>query len=394
MHGFVNDYYDERIFTVGADSTAGQWLHLQQSLLTKTLENEIEVKSGKQWLQYFLTIFTDDEYLNLTREGLGLRRWQLVSGSDDPPTDYIQNLDSSVMTDIEKQVDLLLDIKTVSTHPSVAPAIADSSGWSYTLPAVSDSTSPIPDSTGSISGDIESDPEPAQSIVEEEAPSTMTNQTRPVAFNNTGYESATIQIDAFTPLAGSTANKPTASTVVSPEGNSSAMLELPLGEYVFCYEWDTGEDYDNDGNIDYKHAFTSAFTLSENASTNPDNAVQVSFSAPGNMIKIGKCAEQVGTYTSLTPQEQAAQGTHTVTCLFTKQDGSTSTWTRESSYQFTETGMYFVLPAEDVVTFYRRINPNEYAHLQVDTIMIFTDVGTTTSGSLNGGYTTVCTRVD
>ncbi len=310
LHGFVNDYYDERIFTVGADSTAGQWLHLQQSLLSKTLENEIEVKSGKQWLQFFLTIFTDEEHLNLTREGLGLRRWQLVSGSDDPPTDYIQNLDSSVMTDIESQVDLLLDIKTVSAYPSVAPAIADSSGWDFSdvvtaVGPVSDSSSPITDSTAPISPDDgdddsgapssdfwdqgEDDGDSGGSSVDEDP------QYKPLRFTNNGFDAVTVVVETYEPAPGYSAAKPAASTVVYPESNSSAYLELPLGTYTFCYYWQLDQDVNNDDYFDYHHRTTASFSLNNNSSNNPESAIA------SHSARTARCLTPTASAASLPP---------------------------------------------------------------------------------------------
>ena len=420
LHGFVNDYYDERIFTVGADSTAGQWLHLQQSLLTKTLENEIEVKSGKKWLQYFLTIFTDDEYLNLTREGLGLRRWQLVSGSDDPPTDYIQNLDSSVMTDIEKQVDLLLDIKTVSTHPSVAPAIADSSGWDFS--DVGTSTAPVDDSTAPISpvdedevddedendssvpsADFwdqgEDDGDSGGSSVDEEP------QYKPLRFTNNGFDAVTVVVETYEPASGYSAAKPAASTVVYPESNSSAYLELPLGTYTFCYYWQLDQDFNNDDYFDYHHRTTASFSLNNNSSNNPESAIAVTLSPDSEVSNPnGKCGESVpepsnSDNSNLTPEEQAAQNLHTLACVFTGADGNTSSWTEESKFEFTEEGVYYLVPAQNVSAHYIRVSSNYFTYdpngpALADTTLTFLANGVTFSGSFNGGYTTVCTRVD
>jgi hypothetical protein len=69
---------------------------------------------------------------------MGLRRF--VSGDDDPPPDYFNTMNSLIMTDIESQVNLLLDIDTITIKPSIAYQIAGISSWSHDVSAISDAT--------------------------------------------------------------------------------------------------------------------------------------------------------------------------------------------------------------------------------------------------------------
>jgi hypothetical protein len=57
LHGFVSDYYDNRI-ALTQDDNISQGLKLQKNLLTAQLEKEIQVKRGLDILNVFLGTYT------------------------------------------------------------------------------------------------------------------------------------------------------------------------------------------------------------------------------------------------------------------------------------------------------------------------------------------------
>ena len=299
LRNFVSDYYDDRI-AADPNSTGAQWLNLQKILLTSRLEEEIRIKSGRDGLQAILSIFTEEEHLNLTRESMGLRRF--VSGNDNPPADYFNTMHSLIMTDVEAQVNLLLDIDTITVQPGIANTIADSSSWSHSLPAIADSTTGIRVAGGS---------QPSVTFADISAGSGE-KITKPVRFDNTGFEPVTVKVASYTPAAGYGAGAPSASTVVSPDSNSSAYLELPPGKYTFCYEWQLDQDMDNDDYFDYHHRTTGSVNLKENASDNPNQAVTVTLN-PDSAVSNpnGKCGQDLSSDTTgLTAEEAANAGFH------------------------------------------------------------------------------------
>jgi hypothetical protein len=304
LHDFVEDYYDGRIASV-QDSTSADWLHLQKRLLTSVIAEEIEIKSGSNLLHLFLAIFSDEEAINITREQFGLRR--LVSGRTNPPEDYFDTMNSLVITDIEAQVNVLLDIDTITVQPALAPAINDSTPWTYNLPAITDSTS-------SITPDIDQEPAPTASSTDKDDPVSGISQpvSKPLRFTNNGFEPVTVVVESYTPAPGYSPAKPMSSTVVSPESGTSAFLDLPLGTYTFCYYWELDADYDNDGDIDYHHRTTSSISLNNNSSDNPDMALSVTLN-PDSIVSNpnGRCGEEmVEMGSDLTPEEEANAGTN------------------------------------------------------------------------------------
>ena len=301
LHGFVTDYYDDQIAS-DPNSVDAQWLNLQKSSLTSKLEEEIRIKSGRDGLQAILAIFTEEEYLNITRESMGLRRF--VSGSDDPPGDYFDTMHSLIMTDIEAQVNLLLDIDIITVKPAIANQIADSSAWSYDLPAISTSTAGM-----RVAGDNE----PSVTFADIDlgsSPAISPKATKPVRFDNNGFESVTVKVASYAPAAGYSASVPSASTIVSPNSSSSAYMDLPLGTYTFCYEWQLDQDVNNDDYFDYHHRSTNSVSLTANASDNPNNALTVTLS-PDSAVSNpnGKCGQDpAADSTALTAEEAANAG--------------------------------------------------------------------------------------
>jgi len=186
-----------------------------------------------------------------------------------------------------------------------------------------------------VVGDISSDPNAP-------AGGSGITETRPVAFTNSGTESATIRVETYNAPQGASGTRPTASTVVTPGGNSSAMLELPLGTYTFCYEWQLDDDVDGDGYFDHKHALTAPFSLTSSHSKNADNAARVSFSAPGNQAKRGRCGENLPETGNKTPIS-ANQGVHTYRVVFTDdQNGAQETKIITCTFQFDDGGVLMI----------------------------------------------------
>ena len=202
-------------------------------------------------------------------------------------------------------------------------------------------------------------------------------EKRPVAFKNTGTIPATVKVQSYQPPDGYTGNFPTGSTVVSPGGNSSGYLELPLGRYVFCYDWDLGKDADGDGYTDYQHASSSQFTVIQNHSTDVNNAVVFTLSAPSSSPSKGRCDQNQQTPTSnLTPEEQANQGQHTYTESCSYSNGESSTVTG-STYNFIFTANGLTESGEA----FSKIGSNAYA--SSNTNLTFNAGGFT----MTGGYT-------
>ena len=195
-------------------------------------------------------------------------------------------------------------------------------------------------------------------------------EKRPVAFKNSGTISATVKVQSYQPPEGFTGNFPTGSTVVSPGGNSSAYLELPLGRYVFCYDWDLGKDSDGDGYTDYQHASSAQFTVIQNHSTDVNNAVVVTISAPSSSPSKGRCGQDqpapaAGT-ADLTPEELANQGTHTYTC-------STGEGEMQIEDSFSETNVFSSNGFTVNGYFFTKIEPNVYTADGAK--VVFTDAG-------------------
>jgi hypothetical protein len=102
---------------------------------------------------------------------------------------------------------------------------------------------------------------------------------KPICFLNTGTSPATVMAWTYVPLnTDSPAIPSNASTVASPGGNPSACLSLPLGTYTWCYHWELG-DVNNDGYIDYAHAFNAPrVVLDESDTDDLDLAEKVTLS--------------------------------------------------------------------------------------------------------------------
>ena len=325
LHDLVSNYYEIRVISE-SDPNAINSMIAKGAYLTKMIEDEMAIKSNQGLLNTFLTIFTDTEVLNITRDSMELKRF--VSGNDNPPGDYFNTMNSLIMTDFEAQVNLLLDIDTITVQPSLTSLVVDNSSWSLNLPAISNSTASI-----TLTDEVE--PQLNAEIVDNFAPLTNSDAgaLKTVCFNNNGYEAATVIVDYYQPAAGMDTKKPTASTVVFPETGSSACLDLPLGVYSFCYYWELDKDTNNDGYYDYHHYSTDIITLEGEANSSLKSAKTVTLTTDSTISKPnGKCGEDLAPiYTApadpapaepkpepvqpdnsgLTQEEAANAGTHT-----------------------------------------------------------------------------------
>jgi len=229
----------------------------------------------------------------------------LVSDNDDPNQDYFTVMNSHIMTNFEAQIELLFDVYTVNSFPSLAPVIQSSSTWNYDVPALSDSSPFIiaqnddQVSSSNPAGDHDTPGNSDQSVL------------KPVRFLNNGFEPVTVVIESYEPAAGETRARSTASVVVNPDSNSSAYMELPTGTYTFCYYWQLDEDLNNDDYFDYNHRITKAITINQNSSNNPKNATLVTLN-PDNAVSSpnGKCGEVVEQQLGLSAEEKTNEGTH------------------------------------------------------------------------------------
>ena len=217
---------------------------------------------------------------------------------------------------------------------------------------------------------------------------TDVNILKPLQFANAGLYDATVRAFSYTPAEGVTAGMSRASTVVFRDSNPSAYLDLPLGTYVFCYDWDLGTDADKDGYVDYAHKNTGSVTLAVQSTDNP-NSAQVVTLDPGNNQN-GKCGESLsGNADNLTPQELANQGTHTyaMNCVC---NGAAALecdfWGGDwdpfaATINFVEGGVN--LTDEDGATYFQAklgVNTYDYADNMVNGVLTFTDVGMIYSG--------------
>ena len=307
LRSYVNEYYDGRLASYSQSSSDAQWLDLQRKLLVSKLDEKINLQFGRTMIQTMLTLFTDADMMAMTQVR------QVVSGSEAPPADYFSIMNSAIMTNPQAMVDLLLDFDNITARPSIASSISASSSWSHDLSAISDSTAGIRVQGGS---------QPAVSFGGiDDAPSSSgggLSVKKPVRFDNNGFDSVTVKVSSYTPASGASANIPSASTVVSPNASSSAYLELPLGTYTFCYEWQLDQDYDNDDYFDYHHRTSGSVTLTESASDDPNSAVTVTLS-PDSAVSNpnGKCGQDAVESTGdLTPEEAVNSGAHIylITC--------------------------------------------------------------------------------
>ena len=385
----VNDYYEDRIMSLGTFGDTAD-LKAKQQQLTGKLDDKIKKVQGVDLIEFFVDLFTESANNQNDTNQTAAQRAQVVSGSDDPPPDYFEVMESTIMTDIELQVNLLLDIDIINTQPSLAPAIADSSGWSYTVPAITDSTSPISpsasgagdDSSGGADfwSDASDDDDSSAPVGDSSAPISSGDSGigadgvlmyKPLRFTNNGFDPVTVVVETYTPPPGYESEPiPTASTVVFPESNSSGLLNLPEGTYTFCYYWQLEEDFNNDGYFDYHHRTTSTFTLSKNSSDNPESAIAVTLS-PDSVVSNpnGKCGESAPQNSGLTAEEQANAGVHNYleACVGVDWcDGYTESVTLQLDFSSAGVLVTNLTDSDVEPTFFSRTGTNTYAWINID----------------------------
>ncbi len=127
-----------------------------------------------------------------------------------------------------------------------------------------------------------------------ESPGNISGPLKPVRFVNNGTVAATVMAWTYVPLGTESPTTPSdASTVTTPQGNTSSYLSLPLGTYTWCYHWELG-DINNDGYIEYAHAFDDRpVLLDESDSDSLDFAERVDLSVPPGSGELpGLCGTQ------------------------------------------------------------------------------------------------------
>jgi len=318
---YVDEYY-AGLAAAAPDENARFSINFKRSALISNIQDRINVTTGRNAFQTILDIMSDDSDTSPSPDDA--RR--IVGGEMIPLTgDYFSVVNSRTMTDFEASMSLLIDLSTAISMPSLAPAITDSSAWTYTPAAISSISGSIsPGNDSSSSGDSSGgSPSSGSSSIGGstagggDTPASTCSDLKPLRFNNTGFETATVRVETYQPAPGCSASIPSASTVVSPDSSSSNYLELPPGSYTFCYEWQLDEDYNNDDMFDYHHRTTSSYTLSGNSSSSPGSATTVSISPDSTVSNPnGRCGENLPagpdtSTTGLTPEEAANQGTHT-----------------------------------------------------------------------------------
>ncbi len=382
LNDFVDEYYTQRINTVSNSNTAdaentAALLQQQKDNLLKTIQQDIsKKKEGYRFVIQFLNLFTTPDIIESKTPPDTIQK--VVSGSDDPPADYLGNMNTRTLTNLKAQADLALDIQTMLMQPALAPILDEQSPWSFDLPQIGDSSAPIlpsPDDEDSPVGTTPNDSSSGD-VVE-------TPILKPLRFDNNGFRPVTVKVESYIPAEGYSPTKPTASTVVFPESNSSAYLELSLGTYTFCYEWELDEDYNNDDTIDYHHKTTSSATLNVNSSDNPESAISVTLSPDSNVSNPnGKCGETVlETNGDLTPEEAANAGTHTYTSacqgvVFTYSCNDDPAETQTLTIEFTETSVVIYNWEGETETF-SRTGVNQYVETEDTSVytLIFTADG-------------------
>lgn len=308
----------------------------------------------------------------LTRNGGGDDLDQALRALADQEYDPGAGIPSTLDPDIAGNMDDEPDTSGIPVGPEGDMDYDD--GDSGTIPAPMGS---VGDSGAVVIGGISSDPNAAGG-------SNITKM-RPVAFKNTGTIPATVKVQSYQPPDGFTGSFPGGSTVVSPDGNSSAYLELPLGRYVFCYDWDLGKDSDGDGYTDYQHASSAQFTVVQNHSTDVNNAVVVTIAAPSSSPSKGRCGQNqpapAGGEASLTPEELANQGKHTYTESCSYSNGESHTNTGEYDFNFTANGL---TESSEAMT---KLGPNEYLSAAPNTTFSGTHLTFTATGfMMTGSY--------
>ena len=301
----VDEYFLGRIAS-GVDAATRVWIEEQQIKQANLIQARVDKvrTSLLAEIDGFMKLFTDARKLTILNKHFGL------NFNESPPAEYLDNINAQLSADIDDQIIVKLDAHTIMANPSAASGISGSSGWSYNVPAITDSTAGIPSSGGDGSSSIGNDP-PADPD-EDNSDAQDVLRLKPLRFDNNGFEPVTVLVETYEPAPGLSPYVPDASTVVNPESNSSGYLNLPLGTYTFCYYWQLDEDYNNDDYFDYHHRTTSAYTLNVNSSDNVQSAIAVTLSPDSNVSNPnGKCGEVAQDNGNLTPEERANQGAHT-----------------------------------------------------------------------------------
>jgi len=380
---YVDEYY-AGLAAAATDENTRFSINFKRSALISRIQDRINVSTGLQIMDTIMDVFSGDE--NWPSQSANAR--QAVSGLDDdydPSTDYFTVMNSLIMTDGGALIKLKLGLDIVTTMPSMAPAVSDSTAWSINPAAITsstagiqpaggdpgaspaDETSPVGDSsagTGSSSSD--------DSSAGAGSNAADCSALRPLRFNNTGFDAATVRVASFQPASGCSTSTPGASTVVFPDSSSAAYLELPIGTYTFCYEWELG-DVDYDGTTDYHHRSTSSYTITSDSSTNPDSASVVTISPDSSVSNPnGRCSGEVpvgsgsSNTSGLTPEEAANQGTHSFLVSCSADWCAGESFSGVLSLDFSAGVLTIHAPETGTTEVASRTAPNQYSYSSED----------------------------
>jgi len=395
---FVDDFYAGLAAAAPDDNTRFS-INFKRSALISRIQDRINVSTGLQIMDTIVDIFSDDT--DWPTQSASAR--QMVSGLDDgydPSTDFFTVMNSRVMTDFPTLINLTLGLDIVDSMPSMAPAVSDSTAWSISSSLIGPSSSSI--SPAGSGASISSGPPSGGDSTGAGSSTSSGNcsDLKPLRFNNTGFEAATVRVESYQPASGCGTAAPASSTVVFPDSSSAAWLELPTGSYTFCYEWELG-DVNYDGTTDYHHRSTSSYTLTGDSSSSPDSATVVTIS-PDSAVSNpnGRCGENLppgsgSTSTAgLTPEEAANQGTHSFAVSCSADWCAGESFTGVLSLEFSA-GVLNILDDAGMIQVASRTAPNQYSYSSEDGppfLLTLNMNGFTISGGTIEGGTFIYTR--
>lgn len=392
LREYVDEYYFKKMIDVrNANNTYDASIYREnppdftqdddpaiQALVAKknaTLDKiDARINDPLLWVVKLFDLFTESDELDQQTSPV----MKIVTGNDNPPTDYFDTMHSHIMTDFGTQVYILFNIDTQKTLPI---AVADDT---VALGQVNDT---LPDSITNPPLDTENDPGLSlgnPTVGNPNSSTTSTNSaltTQIISFKNNGFESVMVKVESYLPPEGSSVPKPNASTVVASTSSSSASLEVPIGEYVFCYQWDLGQDLDGDGQTEYHHRTTSSISVTESATSlvvtlNPDSNV----SNPNGRCGESSIPTSASQATNLTPEEQANSGTfyYRTSCqglVFGYSCNDDESVTNHIAVQFDDSGVILTdLSTESQTLYYPRVGVNQFSGTVdgVQYIIVFT----------------------
>jgi hypothetical protein len=312
----VDTYYAVRIKEVqdgGGNDAVEIYLRNHRDDLVRKLERRIQKNNeDKEWaFKLFALLFGGEENPEKKIEP-AVPASSVMGGVDDLHELIVRDEEEKrKRTDPETHITHIICLGLLNAASAdVAAAITNNNALTYTpLPALTNSAPPV----SAPAAEVAPPSAPINAPSEQDQP-VGNNEIflKPIGFNNTGFDAVTVVVESYTPAEGYSPTISTASTVVTPGGNSSGYLNLPLGTYTFCYYWELDEDFNNDGMMDYHHKVSGPATLNVNSNDSPESAIRVTLNPDSNVSNPnGKCGENLtGNASNLTPEEAANEGSH------------------------------------------------------------------------------------